>query len=212
MSPLRVRAVEGIGDVLDVCGHGVPAALLSVSVQLSLLRGADGLGLVRRRDDAGQVHPAAPADVANQLNKLFHIDEDAGKYFTMVYGVLDLTTGLFRHVCAGHAGPVILSGQSITVHDQPALPIGIMDDAEYVDSEFQLRRNDRMFMYSDGLNEARNVSNEYLGRTGLHNIMASCSETKIENQCTQIINAVLAWQGDGDPDDDLTLLGVSFHG
>src|SRR5439155_8130717 len=93
--------------LLDVSGHGVAAALLSVSVRHalsavsaagSLLRqpvpGSTGYGLV------------PPAEVAAELNRRFPIDPETSQYFTLLYGLLDRQTHEFRYVSAGHPGPV----------------------------------------------------------------------------------------------------------
>ncbi|HQT95590.1 MAG TPA: response regulator, partial [Thermoanaerobaculaceae bacterium] len=117
--------------VVDVSGHGVPAALLSVTVSRLLSRTTDGCPLVRRGSNGSSAFEIVPpAEVAAELTNRFPFDPETRQYFTCVYGVLDCQTGEFRYVCAGHPGPVHLPNGRPPVRLQHAgRPIGLLPAA-----------------------------------------------------------------------------------
>jgi sigma-B regulation protein RsbU (phosphoserine phosphatase) len=112
--------VIAIGDgklglyILDVSGHGVAAALLSVTLSRLLSPPSEPFSILRR--DGGvrdRFDITAPAEVAARLNRLFPFDSSTEQFATMVYGILDVATGEFRYVSAGHPGPVHLPSEPI---------------------------------------------------------------------------------------------------
>ena len=90
--------------VFDVSGHGVPAALLTVTVSRALARHARAH--IAQKPQSGALRTAPVQWVAEQLNGEFPMDPVTGQYFTLLYGLLDLQTFDFRFVSAGHPGPV----------------------------------------------------------------------------------------------------------
>jgi sigma-B regulation protein RsbU (phosphoserine phosphatase) len=106
--------------VLDVSGHGVPSALLSVSVghQLSQMYAQRGDG-----NETGN-ELIDPAQLARRLNTLFPMDAKARLYFTVVYGVLNTQTREFCFVSAGSPGPAVIHADGSTeVHDVPGVRV-----------------------------------------------------------------------------------------
>ena len=79
--------------ILDVCGHGVPAALLSASIQRWLSPVPEQSCLFVRDGRTGSPRSASPAAVATDLNRRFRAEPASGKFFTIVYGVLELRDG-----------------------------------------------------------------------------------------------------------------------
>jgi PAS domain S-box-containing protein len=87
--------------LLDVSGHGVAAALLSVTVNHILSKMPDlSLSLGKETDGSSSRHPVPPSKVAEELNKRFRWDPGTAQYFTLLYGVLNVETGEFRYVAA----------------------------------------------------------------------------------------------------------------
>ncbi|MFP4499741.1 MAG: PAS domain-containing protein [Candidatus Hydrogenedentota bacterium] len=88
--------------LLDVTGHGAPAALLAVSVSQLLAPEARTSSLVRELTTAAGDRIVPPAEVAGRLNTRFTWDTNRGQFFTLIYGVLDTQRLSFEYVCAGH--------------------------------------------------------------------------------------------------------------
>jgi len=201
--------------VLDVVGHGVPAALLSVAVTRSLTLHADRSSLVTQpSEDPPGYTVTSPAEVARRLNVIFPMDatDEAGQYFTIIYGILDTQTGRFRFVAAGHPGPVLVHQDGATeLLDEPAFPIGIFEGADYTEAMVDLRPGDRLYMHSDGVNEERNSSGDQLGRERLAASLRGGLQTELEESIDSVIQEVISWRGDEDFTDDVSILAVEMQ-
>ena len=190
--------------IVDVSGHGVPAALLSVAVAHNLTRAG-------RQTDSGSDAAARPAEVATRLNAMFPMEKNAGRYFTMAYGVFDTIENRLSYVCAGHPGPLLVrSDGSREFLDHPGLPVGIVPDPEYADSAVQLQPGDRIFFYSDGLNEEMNPSGRQFGREGIESAISTCHDDDLDRGITALATALADWKGDDRFTDDLTIVGMEL--
>ena len=95
--------------ILDVSGHGVASALLSVTLSRLLSPPSEPSSILTRGEvvrDRFDITP--PAEVASHLNRLFPFDPVTEQFATLVYGILNVATGRFCYVSAGHPGPVHL--------------------------------------------------------------------------------------------------------
>jgi sigma-B regulation protein RsbU (phosphoserine phosphatase) len=197
--------------VLDVSGHGVAAALSSVAISRLLTHERNSnSGMVESNGPSGVVDMNSPCDVAAQLNHLFAFDSGAYQYTTMVYGVLDGKTGEFRYICAGHPGPVYLPsiGSPSTI-EVKSFPIGV-ETGLYEESTIQLAKGDRIYLYSDGIYEAANVSGIQFGKDRLLAAIENCRSRPLQDGLEEITNEVIAWRGSPNLQDDLSLLAVEF--
>ena len=82
----------------------------------------------------------------------------------MFVGVLNLDTGHLDYCNAGHEAPFIIGGESLPIDVKPNLPLGALPEWDYEGQEMQLSLGDMLFLYSDGLSEAKNVEKHSLGR------------------------------------------------
>jgi sigma-B regulation protein RsbU (phosphoserine phosphatase) len=195
--------------VLDVSGHGVPAALLSVTVTRSLSRHGGEFSLVTTSGSTTQ--ETSPAEVASRLNALYPMISNGGHYFTLMYGILDTATREFRFVCAGHPGPILAHPEEPDQHLQvPALPVGIMDEAAYEDTLLELQPGDRLYVHSDGLNEERNPAGEEFGYERLLEAIADGKDMSLEDSIDSVVEKVVAWRGDDHLKDDVSILAMEI--
>jgi phosphoserine phosphatase RsbU/P len=138
--------------LLDVSGHGVGAALLSVSV-LNLLRTK---GLKSKEIDE-IVDLTQPSQVLKTLNEYFQMSKYNDLYFTIWYGVYNKNTQRLTYSSAGHPAAVLISTQKN--RHQPlllktsGLPIGIIPDAVYQNGFSQIVQDSEIFIISDGVYE-----------------------------------------------------------
>lgn len=198
--------------VLDVCGHGVAAALLSVTVRRFLSARRDSLSLVWDRvPGTNQYTIARPAHVAERLNSRFPWNPDTAQFFTMLYGVLDCETFEFRYVSAGHPPALYLrpDGETALLGGEN-LPVGLTTKA-YSDASVQLHPGDRVFLYSDGLTDVMNADEKLFGLAGLTETVR-CADGNLDETLDRVSEAVNAWGGGRRLADDFTLLAFEIAG
>jgi sigma-B regulation protein RsbU (phosphoserine phosphatase) len=184
--------------VLDVAGHGVAAALLSVTLSQLLTRAAGGTGQA--------VVP--PAEVAARLARELTPEVTAGHTFTLLYGVLALDTGEFRFVSAGHPGPVHLTdGRPPAKLEVTGFPIGI-GTAEYKEQTVTLKPADRLVLYSDGLTGVRNAEGEHFGTRRLLGAVDENRRLPLAGALAALVRTVEGWRGEVARQDDISVLVV----
>ena len=127
--------------IFDVSGHGIAPAMFSVSVH-NLLRSGT-LDDDTLRD---------PGKVLTELNRLFQMDRQAGKYFTIFYGVYQPSTRTLRYARAGHPPAIVMTDAD----SEPVLlasgsfPIGVLADTTYDTYDHAVRPDSTVLIYSDG--------------------------------------------------------------
>jgi len=133
--------------LLDVCGHGVGAALLSVSALNAL-----------RSQSLPQTDFRKPGQVLNALNRAFPMDQQNGKFFTIWYGVYNTKSRQLDHAGGGHPPVLLVSGPSldqlkVTLLDSQGPMIGAVEDLEFRSESCQVEACAKLFLYSDGIYE-----------------------------------------------------------
>jgi sigma-B regulation protein RsbU (phosphoserine phosphatase) len=196
--------------MLDVCGHGVPAALLSVTLSRVLSHMGEE-AVLKRRGLTGDYHVAAPPDVADTLNRRFPMDPETNQYFTFAYGVLDVTAREFKYVTAGHPGPIHLPcGKEPVFHDGAGFAIGWFPNPQYEERTIQLQPGDRLYFYSDGVTDAKGTGVDMFERERLADVLVESRGCLLEESLQAIVDRVTAWCGDGGPDDDISLVAFEL--
>lgn len=191
--------------VLDVSGHGVPSALLSVSVARNLVPHGDRTSLVIDADR----RVVSPAEVATRLNRLYPMDTRNRQYFTLLYGVLDVARGSFRYVTAGHPGPILVPADGAPrMYAQPAIPIGMMEASTYEESIVEMQPGDRLYLYSDGVSEEANGDEQPFGTERLMKTLDELRSASLGRAVQSIVESVVNWRGASQLSDDLSVLAV----
>jgi sigma-B regulation protein RsbU (phosphoserine phosphatase) len=204
------RGLFGL-HILDVSGHGVASALLSVTVSrlLSPVREPTSL-LLRCADRTQEYRVVPPVEVAGQLNRRFFWDEETEQFFTMIYGILDLEGSEFRYVSAGHPGPVYLPrGAPPSILSTSSLPIGVGQE-DFEQHSVRVHPGDRLYLYSDGIIEAMNPSGKLFGNEGLLDALEAGRASSLRDSLSVLIEAVEKWRGGLPQADDVSLLGVEI--
>jgi phosphoserine phosphatase RsbU/P len=198
--------------VIDVSGHGVPAALLSVTLShwLAPARGQSPL-VVPDVSHADDCVVASPARVAERLSQQFPFDTRTAQYFTMVYGVVDAERHALRFVCAGHPAPIHQPrGGAPRVLEASGFPVGIFPQATYEEREIVLGPGDRVFLYSDGIVEAENPEGREFGRHAMLEALEDSGAQPLQSAIASVLAASERHAGDSDRKDDVTLLGLEI--
>ena len=199
--------------VLDVSGHGVPAALLSVTLNQLLSPNPDQSNLlVQRKGDYYSTFVESPGNVAEKLNKQFPIDNTAGRYFTLLYGVLDLKNHDLRYVTAGRPGLIYLPvNAEPEMWRVPGLPIGFSDNIHYENCDFHLNEGDRLILYSDCAVEMRDKKGEQFGNERLLEVFRGKDTMTLQQSLGSLVQALDEWSGNTQFEDDLTILAIEIQ-
>lgn len=202
---LALPGGETVFYILDVSGHGVPAALASVALHRLLLPGNGGY----LQDEEGRARD--PAAVMTRLNAAFQMTDAGMQYFTMIYGVFDPASRLVRYVQAGHPGMVLMApGEAPRVLAEGGLPVGMFPKPGYVSVELGLPVGARLLLYSDGLTEASNAEGELFGEAGLLAACAASREQELGAAADHVMGRVENWMAPARANDDVSLLAIEL--
>jgi phosphoserine phosphatase RsbU/P len=188
--------------LLDVSGHGLGAALLSVSVQNIL-----------KTQVLPDINFYQPGLVLTALNEAFTM-ETSEHYFTIWYGVYDRRRRLLFYASAGHPPAILLSGDATNPRLQrlrtPATPIGMMPEMEYFSQCFKIEPDSTLYLFSDGVYELRQPD-QSMWR--LEDWIAFLETSHYPNHLLtpeQILEKVQAITQSREFEDDCSLLQIQF--
>ncbi len=195
--------------VMDVEGHGIPSALTVFSVNNQLKPSADGLCATMLRDSSSVSE--ACIKTVSELNRR---SLAGGRYFTMVYGVLDLSTGEVTMTQAGHPPALHLSKQSGELESigDGGMPVGLLEDATFSSVSCQLAAGDRLLVYSDGTLECTDSEANLYGSERMNNRIKALKDESVSTVCEKFDADLCRWNGDKPFDDDVSLLVIEYTG
>ncbi len=196
--------------LLDVTGHGVPAALLSVTLSRVLTtRGQSASILVDSETNREVPAIRSPREVADRLNHQVPMASQGGRFFTMVYAVMDTETGVLDYTLAGQPPPVLVRrGHPAEQLSGRGFPIGVVEDGEFEEFTLQLAPGDRLFFYSDGITEAANPENSMLGSEGLLRLIEDARGVSLNECVKQCMDNLRRWCAPTTFRDDISLLAL----
>ena len=198
--------------MIDVSGHGVGAALLSVALSRVLSPLRDQSCLFQGRPDIPQEFEISrPAQVAEHLNGRFPMDPRTNQYFCFFYAIMNARTGSLTYVMAGHPPPIRLSGEGECSRlPGSGFPVGLFPNPRYEEHEISLSPGERLYLHTDGIVEATNTSGEEFGTARLERTIQQCAAMPLEESVDRIAAAVGEWCAPDRPHDDVSLLALEF--
>lgn len=185
--------------LLDVCGHGVGASLLSVSA-INVIR-SGSLAKTDFRD---------PAQVLAGLNNAFPMEQQNNMYFTIWYGVYHQPSWTLRHASGGHPPALLLTpAGEMSELRAPGMLIGAMPDMTFASEVTAISPGSRLFVLCDGTYEIKRASdNTMIEFDDFKNFMHE------HGAQPDGLDRLLAWvhelRGDGPLEDDFSILRVHF--
>jgi len=190
--------------MLDVCGHGVPAALISVAVSQFLNSGNGLLG--------NNCELVSPNIVLNKLGRAFPF-ERFDSFFSIICMTIDLYKGLLTYSCAGHPPPVLMrSDGSMQILDHRVPSIGFGCEDPIGQQTLQLQTGDKIVLYTDGLLESCNTDREFYGKLRFYDILKKHHHEPIQKMVDAVTANVNEFRHQTRPDDDISILGVEYCG
>ncbi len=188
--------------LLDVCGHGVGAALLSISA-MNVLRSQS-----LPSTDFGD-----PGSVLSALNEAFPMENQNNMYFTIWYGVYNRATRRLVYASGGHPPAVLVSnagGQVVTAQLRtPGMVIGSLSGLRFPTAECEVPPASKLFVFSDGTYELTKPSGEMMELEEFVQVLAG-QNSEGETELDQIIETARRIQGKENFEDDYSLMKINF--
>jgi sigma-B regulation protein RsbU (phosphoserine phosphatase) len=156
----------------------------------------------------------SPTDVISKVDKQISEKNDAGLFVTLWMAVIDLNTGHVTACNAGHDYPAIMKkGEDFVIEKTPhGPPVAFIPGMEFEGTEFDMKPGDRIFLYTDGLNEAKRSDDERFGTGRMLEVLNAHKDVDNETMIQLMREAVEEFAGDEPQFDDMTMLGFTFKG
>jgi phosphoserine phosphatase RsbU/P len=196
--------------IFDVSGHGVPSAMVAVSVS-QMLRPEVGLTL-RRSADPKNCEIVSPSQVLARLDREYPM-ERFDKYFTLAYFILNAKNGNLLYSNAAHPPPIVLrSNGGFEALERGGTIVGLGGLLPFEEGVITLAPGDKLFLYTDGITEYENLSGKMFGQDGLLSELQRMRDRPITEMVDSVLARIVEFGGGNDPQDDVTLLGLEYKG
>ncbi len=177
--------------VADVSGKGIPASILTATLQATVRSNADA-----------QTNPVGMMD---RLNRLLYRNTSASEFATLFYAVVDLETGRARYANAGHDFPFVLGNGGSHALVESGLVLGCIDEFVYHENHFEIPADGALVVFTDGVTDSESRGGESYGAERLRAVLERHTAESAREICRRVIEDVRAF-GDGENQDDLTLV------
>jgi len=188
----------------DICGKGVPAALLSTTT----------LAAIRSQLE----YSHSPDEIMHNLNRLFIKSTAESMFLTLFFGILDIDAGVLQYVNAGHPPPILIE-PDLTMRELTGTTyaLGIMEEESDQERTVKFSHGDTLVLYTDGIIESRNPNKDIYGRKRLKDaLMKFLTQTNsTQKELNQLISAVNKdveqFSYGHEQEDDVTILAIRCH-
>jgi len=186
--------------IADASGHGLPAALIASMLQMALA--------------AQLAHASKPGHVLAGLNQAL-CGKFTTHFVTAAYIFLDLELRTMRYAGAGHP-PILLwrtSTRNTAEIEENGMVLGLFPDASYGETEMAMEPGDRVVLYTDGILEASNPSEELYGADRFKRFLEVNSSLEADDFSDALLDELSRWSGQSrgqGQKDDITFLAINF--
>lgn len=191
--------------IADVSGKGVPAALFMVTSKTIL-----------ENFSVMMTNPDDFSSVISCANQQLCQNNDEMMFVTVFFGMLDLKTGEFSYVNAGHNAPLIYrkSEQKFEYLEvDKSCMLGINEFAHFTQQHLHIEPGDEIFLYTDGITEAMNENGEEFLEENLQRVLNENSdEENLEKLLEKVRMEVKKHSGKAEQSDDMTMMVLKFNG
>ena len=135
-------------------------------------------------------------------------------FVTVWLGILDVSTGKLICTNAGHDDPVICrkNGEFELVKSKHGLVLGTIEDVKYKDIEYPLNNGDKLFLFTDGIPEAKNGEGRRFRFDGMLSALNDHKDGSPKEIIGGVHRSVDEFVGDAPQFDDLTMLCIEYNG
>lgn len=193
---IRQNKEEFILTIADVSGKGMPASLLMSNLQA-------GLQTLCLED-------YSLSEITGKLNKLIHKNTSIDKYITFFILKLNIETGEYEYVNAGHNPPILFSGDGqFESLEKGGLILGMMPDVAYDTGRGRMNTGNCLTMFTDGVTEAMdNDNNEFEEKRVIDFFKKNYKASSSEDLNLKLIAEITGFAGDPTQSDDVTILTI----
>jgi sigma-B regulation protein RsbU (phosphoserine phosphatase) len=203
--------------MLDVSGHGVQAAMVTVSVSQFLQPNSGQLVSRKSRKSATAYELRTPAEVLIALDTEFPF-ERFNNFFTITYLIINTKTGELKYSSAGHPHSIILRANGtleLLQKGGPAIGMGEFHVLSEKKNRFeegypQMNPGDKLFVYTDGIVEYENPEGEFYGTDRFYKALKSMQGEAVTDIVEKSIKSLMDFGNNAKPQDDITLLGLAL--
>ncbi len=184
--------------IADVSGKGVPAALFMVIAKT----------LIKNHAQLGK----SPAEVFTTVNNQLYEGNDENMFVTAWMGILEIKTGKFTYVNAGHNPPMLKhAGKGYDwLKSKAGFVLAGMENINYHQNEINLEPGDRVYLYTDGVTEAVNHDNELFGDSRLLKVMNNKKDSNLTELLSYVKEEIDIFAGNKEQFDDITMLAIEY--
>ena len=179
----------------DVSGKGIPASLV-MAITRTLFRNVSA-------------RESKPHSIVSAMNNTLAEDNQNNFFVTLFVGVLDLPTGVLSYCNAGHEPPIIINETATPLKVDSNLPIGAISQWHYTMQEITITPHTTIFLYTDGVTEAKDAAHNQFGRQRMLRELTSSAKPKtiVDNMTA----AIHSFVGGARQSDDITMMAVCYN-
>ena len=196
--------------VVDVSGHGISSAMVTVSVNQSLSRHTGQL-VKKPMEHPPYYAITSPGDVLKEL-EIEYPFERFEEFFTISYLLINPHTGKIRYSNGGHPPPLLLRKDGGTERlSAGGTVIGVGKLVDFEEGHAKLNPGDRLFMYTDGITEHISSQGETYGEDRFLDELIRTRRKSLDEATRDTLIALREFGGSTLPVDDVTLIGMEFR-
>ena len=188
-------------SIADVSGKGIPAALFMM-ITKAILKNNAHIG-------------KTPAEILELTNDAIYANNRMEMFVTIWLGILEISSGKLIAANAGHEYPAVYDkadGKFDLYNDPHGFIIGGMDEVQYKNYELKLNPGDKLFVYTDGVMEAKNDQGEQYGKVRVIDTLNSVNDQGPEEIIGTVYDSLYNFMGESEQFDDITMLCLEYLG
>ena len=184
----------------DVSGKGIPAAMFMMTAKT----------FIKSYAESG----ISVEEVFTYANAKLCEGNDAGMFVTAWMGILNTKTGQVLFANAGHNPPLVkhADGTYEYLKSRAGFVLAGMEGVRYRKNELTLAPGDAIYLYTDGVTEATNMSEELYGEERLKKVLDEHKDETVEKICAEVKKDVDEFVGEAPQFDDITMLAIRYKG
>jgi serine phosphatase RsbU (regulator of sigma subunit)/HAMP domain-containing protein/phosphate uptake regulator len=185
--------------IADASGKNVPAAIIMTVFKTTL--------------STMELDKITADEVLTRANKVIAKNITPDRFITAMYVIINAETGEIELSSAGHNPAFVVSGRGmeLVLHEKnvSCMPLGILDSYEYKSISFKMKTDDLLFLYTDGVTEARNAEGDEFGVSGLKKFLA---RPRAANPAEDLEKVLARYSENAGQHDDITAVSIEFKG